>query len=442
MRMSRLLPVLALAATAGCSSLLDVAPTDRIPESIAIVDAPSARTALAGAYQALQGYSYYGEDFVILLDLSSDNTEHTGTFTDLLDVDHNAIRADNVTIYDLWAALYDGINRVNQLILKVPGISGISDDERNEILGEAYFLRALHYHNLVKLFGGVPLRLVPVTNQSDAAQITRSAVPDVYTQILADLAQAEQLITNTDNTRQATVGAVKALEARVYLYQKDWPHAQAAAEAVEGMSYDLASRYGDLFDANGADTPEDIFRVLFTLQQPNNLGYYYFSSDLGGRFEVGPTANLIAAFPQNDARLAWSIAYQEDGTAYGTKYPTVLGGEQPHVIRFGEVILIRAEALARQGQLSEAVTEYNRIKVRAGLDPDVLGVDVHTQADVVAAILAQRRLELAFEGDRWPDLVRNGLAEQVLGIPTNATLYPIPQQEIDVTPHLVQNPGY
>jgi hypothetical protein len=113
-----------------------------------------------------------------------------------------------------------------------------------------------------------------------------------------------------------------------------------------------------------------------------------------------------------------------------------------HVIRFAEVLLIRAEALARQNDLVGAVDSYNQLRARAGLAGHTLGAEVTTQADVLAAIELERRRELAFEGDRWPDLVRAGRAVEVLGIPEFQTLFPIPQAEIDVAPGLTQNPGY
>ena len=111
-----------------------------------------------------------------------------------------------------------------------------------------------------------------------------------------------------------------------------------------------------------------------------------------------------------------------------------------HVIRLGEVILIRAEALAQMNKLPEAVDEYNKTRVRAGLAPDQR--TGRTQADVLNSIYNERRLELAFEGDRWPDLVRRGVAASTLGIPANMTLFPIPQHEIDTAPGITQNPGY
>src|SRR3569623_917715 len=121
-------------------------------------------------------------------------------------------------------------------------------------------------------------------------------------------------------------------------------------------------------------------------------------------------------------------------------YRSITGTEYFPVLRLGEIILIRAEALARLNQLPEAVSQLNLIQARANAPIFVLGA--HTQQQVIDAIVAERRLELAFEGDRWPDLVRLGIAADVMGIDPTQTLYPIPQSEIDVSPGLTQNPGY
>ena len=303
------------------------------------------------------------------------------------------------------------------------------------------------------MWGETPLRLEPVTSAAQAGEITRSAVPATYTQILADLGQAKQLITaGRSQTRQASLGAVSAIEARVRLYNQDYAGAEAAAATVEGLGYSLATNFSDLFDATGNNTPEDIFRVTFTTTQSNAVGFYYLPKPLGGRYEVAPTtgaAGIIAAFDPasggnianyrpTDTRGIWSISRSGSRT-YASKYRNPAGDEDIHVIRLGEVILIRAEALAQLNRLPEAVAEYNRLRVRAGLAPDpTIGL---TQAGVLAAIARERRLELAFEGDRWPDLVRTG---QVLaiGVPAQQALLPIPQAEIDVAPNITQNPGY
>ena len=236
MRTIILAPALLFIA-AGCNSVLDTTPKDRIPEATAISDAPSARAALAGMYTALQSTSSYGEELTEFGDLSADNADNSGTFTSYLEADDNQLKANNSTIFDIWSKAYDGINRANEILAKVPGVPGLGDPERNEILGEAYFVRALEMHNLVKLFGGVPIRTDPTTSVTNIGTITRASDPDVYTQILKDLDSAGVFVTNTIPQTQATVGAVVALRARVLLYKGDYPGALAAADSVEGMGY-------------------------------------------------------------------------------------------------------------------------------------------------------------------------------------------------------------
>ena len=442
MRLHRyLLTALALAIAAGCDSTLTTEPVDRVPAEQAIVDAPTARAALVGAYDALQSLSYYGRTFLVLGDLSADNADHQGTFQYLGQVDRNQLQADNTSVTNAWIAIYDAIARVNLILREVPDVPGLTAAQKNQILGEAHFLRALHYHNLVKFWGDVPMPLEPLGDPAEAAALTRTPKAQVYTQILSDLTQAEQLMTTAKQARQASLGAARALRARVMLYQENWQGALDAANAVQAMNYLLAPVFESLFSDEGADTPEDIFRVSFTAVEYNEMGYYYL---FDGRWEVAPTANLYAAYTAADRRR--SVTVGKDGSDYeGTKFPTTIGAEDLHVIRFAEVLLTKAEALARLNRLGEAVTEYNKIRVRAGLLPHVLGTDVTTQAQVLNAIWTQRRLELALEGDRFPDLVRTGQAMTALGLPADRAfqlLYPVPSRELIVAPGLTQNPGY
>jgi len=445
--MRAVLPVILAAMATGCGSIMDLKPTNELADSRAIIDGPSAIAALHGAYDALQSLSYYGEDFVIYGDLSADNVSHTGTYSTYADAGANRLKSNHGDVSGMWQAIYDAINRTNEIIAKAPSVSMLTDKERAQVLGEAYFLRALHYHNLVKFWGDVPIVTAPSPSIAEAAGISRSSAADVYTQINADLAEAEKLITGKSNTRQGTVGAVKALQARVRLYQQDWAGAERAADSVEAMGYALAPAYSELFSANGGDTREDIFRLIFTAEDATYLGYLYLAkgSPWGGRREIAPTPTMVGAYEAGDARKAWSISYDGSNRVFGSKYPTSVGAEHPHVIRFAEVILIKAEALARRGRLGDAVTAYNRLRVRARLAPHVYGADVTTEQQVLDAIMRERRVELAFEGDRWSDLNRNGLAAATLGLPADRAyqvLYPIPQRERDVAPNLTQNPGY
>lgn len=437
-----LLPALLAAAAGSCSDILSLEPTEQVEADRAIVDAPSARAAQAGMYDALQSGSYYGGDFLFFSDLPSDDVTHTGTFTSYADANSHVMTSDNGTIESMWDVIYRAIDRANQIIARIPGIPGLGAGEANQIMGEAHFLRALHYHNLVKLWGGVPLVTAPATSIEEASQVSRATAAAVYSQILLDLTTAEQLMTVNRQSRKASRGAVRALRSRVLLFQRDWAGAEAAATAVMGMGYSLAPSYSALFSPEGDDTPEDIFKTSFTAQESQSIGYYYLSSSFGGRREVGPTANLESFYEAGDVRKTWSVRRDSRNRLHGSKWRTAVGAEDIHVIRLAEVILNRAEARAQQGNLVGAVSDYNMIRVRAGLAPHVFGVNVVTQADVLAAIYRERRAELAMEGFRWPDLVRRGEAVANQGIEPFRMLFPIPQNELDVAPNLVQNPGY
>ena len=458
MKLRTLGPVLAFLA-GGCNSVLDVKPINEIDEGQAIINEVTAQAAVTGIYDALQSGSYYGGELLFFGDLSAEDVEHTGTFTSYRQIDLNDISADNASIEGFWDALYISIGRANIVLERVPGVAGIDPAKRDQMLGEAHFLRALTYHNLVKFWGdssptglGVPLRLVPPPDIGSASSITRATTGEVYTQILRDLFQAESLMSVTSDARQASIGAVRAIRARVLLYRENWAAAEAEAEAVEAMGYALAPQYGDLFGAEGIDTPEDILRVGFTATEFCLEGYYYRANGAGGRREITPSDSLLKAYwpgyttgvPSSytpvDVRGQRNVAFRVN-TQYGSKWPTGLGAEDIHTIRFAEVLLIKAEAEARQGKLAEADSSLDLVRARAGvpaLDLVALG-----QAAAINAILQERRLELAYEGDRWPDLVRTGRAVSRLGIPAFQRLYPIPVNEIDVTiPPLVQNPGY
>ena len=432
---------------AGCSTddILQVDPATIVPAATAINDPQSARAAVLGLYDALQDGYYYGEQFLTFGDLSSDNAQHTGTFTTYADVDQNKLTAENSAIEGMWDAIYESIARANVLLKRIPEVNFLETPEKNQMMAEALFVRALGYHNLVKFFGGVPLRTDPVNEPSEVAQLSRSTPAQVYAQILADLQQAQSLVQVQRSGLKVSMGAIRALRARVYLYQQNWAGAETEANAVLAMGYALASSYSSLFDPTGAATSEDIFRVKFNTQDANSISYYYMDKSLGGRRELGPTTSIRQAFETADLRGQWSIRNATSTRFYGAKYRSVTGTEHIHVIRLGEIILIKAEAQARLGRLGEAITTLNVLRVRAGVAPLVFGSPtLSTQAQVLDAILKERRLELVFEGDRWPDLVRTGMAVTVMNLVGREfqTLYPIPQGERDVTTGLDQNPGY
>ena len=456
--------LLTLVLAAGCSGVLDVHPVNDVDESQAITTPFGARAAVAGLYDGLQDDSYYGGELFFFGDLSSDDVEHTGTFTTYRQIDRNDLTADNGSIEAFWDALYTTIGRTNIVIQKVPGVVGLDPAERDVMLGEAHFIRALTYHNLVKFWGdtaaggmGVPIVLIPPVDIPSTGLVTRQTTGEVYAQILADLTAAETLLAgSSSDAHHANLNAVHALRARVFLYQKNWAGAETEARAVAAAGFSLDGLYGHLFTADGADTPEDIFRLKFDAVDFCWEGYYYLSDLAQGRQEISPAPDLALAYDSSydgstpttynptDLRGQWNITFADTTdavTMYGAKWRTGIGGEDIHVFRFAEILLILAEAQARQNNLTGADSTLTLIRTRAGLP--AAGLGSMSQANAIDAILHERRLELAMEGDRWPDLVRTGRVQTFL--PTVAafqTLYPIPLNELDVAAGLVQNPGY
>jgi hypothetical protein len=464
-------------AAAACNNFLDVKPVAELPRDQALSGPTSARAAVVGMYDGLQdetgGYFYSG-DYLFFRDVSSDDVDWTGTFTSFADAEDNNLRPDNTDVRGMWNAMYTTVARANLVIAQLPNVGGIEAAEKDQLLGEAYFVRALVFHDLVITWGGrnpgdpgIPLPLTPAADAGVGAAATRATVAETYTQILADLDAAEaKMDPDASDVTRGTLGAVRALRARVLLFEKNYAGAEAAATAVEGMGYALADNYGDLFTADAKDTPEDIFRLTFTASDFSEEGYYYL-----GRTENEPSAVLAQAYQPSldidpasagylknwdpgDLRAQTNIVVDPSDDycgldLCGTKFPTTVGAEDIHIIRFAEVILTKAEAMARQGggKLAGAVAEVNKIRARAGLDTLVFGVDLTTQQQVIDEVMLQRRLELAMEGFRWADLVRTGAVDNYLTskatpAPLYQALYPIPSREISVAPGLVQNPGY
>lgn len=318
-------------------------------------------------------------------------------------------------------------------------------------MGEAIGIRALEYFQLVRTYGGVPLVLEPFESLDEAAQVSRASAADVFTAIETDLSTARTLLTSAgvgndaDRTR-ITPGFLDALGAQVHLQQGEWDEAEAAAmavvtEAVNSGTYALADDYASLFEANGAPTEEDIFRVSFTATDANSFGFYY---QFEGRFETGATEAIYNLYdPVLDQRFTASFDEVRPDGIEVVKFPTTVGTENIHVIRYGELLLILAEALAQQDELGDAVLYLEMVRSRAGLDP-YAAIEVDTKPEVLAAIYLERRLELAFEGERWFDLARWDMVQAAVGrtLPNPDHLLPIPVSELDVAINMTQNAGY
>lgn len=442
-----LIPVVLL--TASCEKFLDVQPDQQVDASAAITDAGSAETALNGLYNRLGSDGYYGSNYVSLSYLSGGDIQWTGSQTAPQQIANRKLTADNGNISSAWTAIYRTILSANYLIENIPGVVDpvFTQAKKNQFLGEAHFIRALAYFDLARAWGGVQLILKPTYKASDQEGIKRSSLADTYAQVLSDLNKAEGLLSGTTNRNKATQKTVWALKARYHLYQQEWDKAETFAAKVidDAANYKLLKPYNAFFANNAAGTAESVFEIGYSISFKNGHYNWFLPPALGGRREWAPNADLVALL--NNATIGGNRNTLIGQTAppgnlwYGKLYyrnPT--GTDPAYIIRVAELYLIRAEARAKQaGKLADAIADLNAVRDRAGLAPTIAA----TQAAVLLAIENERRLEFAFESDRWFDLVRTGRAKDVLNVTDpNKLLWPIPSSEILADKALDPNPGY
>lgn len=376
-------------------------------------------------------------------EMRSDNTRYIFNASYRAVIDQEAIsdftnQPANSISTAKYTTNYQIIARANQVLASVDGVD-FAEASKNNIKGQAYFLRALAYFDLVQYFGKVPLHLTPVTNREEAA-LPLSEVDAVYTQIIADASEAASLLPkkSAQEAGRATSGAAQTLLGNVYAVQKNWPAAETVLKAViDSGEYSLLGDYAAAFSISNKNSSESVFEVQFKEGTEGYAGNFIYemlpmpmsaeqvTSITGASgaqaltvesFNI-PTPEILAAYEAGDLRKDISIATAT--LSDGKTYPYIKKLLQPHtqagftgtnwpVYRYSEVLLLYAEALNEQGK---SVSNYlNDVRNRAGLeDSPAVG-----QANLRIAILAERRVELAFENKRWLDLVRTGNAESVM----------------------------
>jgi starch-binding outer membrane protein, SusD/RagB family len=433
--------IISMAALASCN-VLDIEPQNSIPAEVAFKDKAGIEKGILGAYSSFQNLSYYGRSYLIFSDLAADNLDHPSDATALeyAQVDNNAILPENASVEGLWSSGYESINAANSVIVQVPGMADMTDGEKNQALGELYFIRALSHFNLINYFGGIPVKTIPTTG-NNTFDVKRNTVAEVYQQIITDLTFAENNLAISSPKNRASRYAAKALLARVYLYQGNYAQAKVkATEVIESKAYELLDDFAAIFTDASA---ESVFEIDFTELRRNRIAEYNLPKALQARREVAPSANLLSSFEPDDIRPSATIAVL-GGQAYSTKYDDLAkGADNVIVLRLAEMYLIRAEAEARlQGDIDAIRADIDEVRARAHLQ----ATTASTYGTLLTAIEKERRAEFAFEGHRWFDLVRTGRAVDVLPKVTNInqTLFPVPLSEIITNrdPDMKQNPGY
>jgi hypothetical protein len=440
----------------SCTGKLDIKPITNVSSGQALSTASDLNALLVGAYNAIGSVNVYGGDLQRDAELLGDNGEvtWTGTFTEPQQMYTKRLLINNRQVDLTWTDAYQAINIANTVLAN---LSLAASADRNRIEGEAKFIRASMYFELVRVYAktwgdgdnnanlGVPIVLTPTTSIDASNNVARSTVAAVYTQIIQDLVDAEAKLPAT-NGFFATKGAAAAQASRVYLQKLDYTNAAAAANRViAGGQYELAELSEQAFDlrinVSGGNTSETIFAIQITDQDgTNDLNTFYSASEYGGRGDIEITDKHLALYDATDDRLGRLFYQDEIGAVRTAKFVNQYGNIQ--IFRLAEMYLTRAEANFRAGTTVGAtpLADINTIRTRAG-------ATALTSAQLTAAaILLERRLELAFEGTLLHDVkrTRQSIVAGTTTVPWNSTrlIYPIPLREITTNPALLQNAGY
>lgn len=378
---------------------------------------------------------------------------------------------ENQAFNGIWVYDYIGINRLNLGIGfltdgETVTNSGMSEARKNQLLSEAYFLKAYYYFDLVNNFGDVPLLTKSPESFEEAIEASvRASKEDVLAQIATDLTNAKGLASSTkypdpSQPWRASKGAIIALQAKVALFAQDWSTVLSLITELDALGhYSLNAEYFDSFDANLEFTDNE---VIFAYDHRSNETPNITNGlrDVVGWGFFAPTDDFIAAFEPNDPRLLYTTTADPDNKASykirGSVADNPDFGNKIY-IRYADVLLWKAEALLETGDLSGAIAIINQIRNRARTSSTADGSVIPTgtlpdrasstnASEVKDWLMHERRVELGFESQRFNDLKRWGTAETELsskGFQSKHHLYPIPQRDIDKSGGTItQNAGY
>ncbi|WP_326984161.1 RagB/SusD family nutrient uptake outer membrane protein [Chryseobacterium sp. MYb264] len=469
----------------SCSNdFIEVSPTEQVNvDDLSLYDNNEGATSFVNSIYAkfldwdMSSFAWIGVTSITSDDADKGSTAgDTGSDKDILDA--LAFTPSTPSFESLFSSNYQGINRCNQALKYLPQLNNADTSLRARLTGEAKFLRAFMYFTLVRSFGGVPLvDHVPVLgNEEDVEmQLTRKSKEEIYAFIEKDLLDAAEALPNkseygTADVGRATKGAAHALLAKVYLYQKKYQLAIDQCNLVTG--YSLTPTFLDIYKVSGENNAESIFEIQGSGNEKGK-GIKQYTQVQGARGTGGwgwgfntPTQSLYDAYTsegdteRRDATIIKKgmtlydgrvVANDADNNYYNYKAYSSAYTSQDNTdtniryLRYAEVLLIKAEALNELGQTSTAIPLLNEVRDRA----KIANTTATTQSALRTAIWKERRLELAFEHDRWFDLVRTGQAESAMAangktfVVGKHEVFPLPQTFItEAKGRSAQNPNY
>lgn len=458
--------LLALASLSCSDSFLELEDQQKVLTTEALLTLGDFNSSITGVYNVLSDADYYGRYFHLIPDVMSDDVKQNSQANRVRNYAEYVATRGDAQAEDMWEKMYEANLSLNVIINSDVKVDDDDVDDRDHIIGEAYALRGQVYFDLVRMFAqhyqftaGANHLGVPIVLDFDRFSTpARNTVEEVYTQIINDMTKALTLMKDTPrsgNKGTLSATAVKALLARVYLYKGDWTNAEAMATEVIGSGkYTLVSNANYVSSWATSYSSESIFEITVTAADNRGsdaLGRMYIVQGYG---DYLPSNDVYSLIPVGDARRG---VYKTDSKLAGdfapfrmNKYPSTQGIDNTKVMRLSEVYLIRAEARAMKAAPDEvgARADVNAIRLR-GL-PSATPIASTGQA-LLDDIARERRIELAFEGQRLWDLMRK--KQDVVRIqctspictityPNDRFILPIPEAEMDANPNIQPNPGY
>ncbi len=487
----------------ACDILDNQQPQQDIPLENLYTSTDNLESALTGAYNDVQHGDAMGSSYPLFGELMGENASWSGSFEQWRQIASHDIDLTNSQVENVWNQTFEALNDVNLIIEAVE--NGDIDDPDFEsaadrILGEALFLRAVLHFEAVRMWAkpwgftadnshlGIPLMTSGTSSPENFDNPERSTVAEVYSQVISDLDEAVTLLSGFDLSfaGRANQWNARAYLARVYLQQGEYDEvASLTEEVIESNAYSLEGAPQDyFFSPTEENSSEAVFDIVHTEQDNpgvnNSLSTFYAHTDFGGRGDIQITDDYFTAlveatsdqaedlpsgFTFEDLRET-ELIYESTATL---KYDDGTNtDDNAPVIRYADVILMRAEALAETataynpaGQSGEAIDLLNEVRLRSirvfneqGGSEDASqffayeATDFTSNEELLDAIRLERRVELAFEGKRKHDLVRLGLdvpsgTSGAVNTPdANDLTWPIPESELDANPNIEQNPGY
>lgn len=459
------------------------------------------QTAIFGVNGALAHESLFGRAYINALQLRDDMSDIGNRSTATFRIQLNDFGATSVNQWmtQIWQQSYVAISCANTAEAGAKSLK-LADAEINPLIGEARFLRAFCYYNLVRMFGSLPYIDYPVSNPESVKTISKTPEADVYKAIIADLEFAKQWLPNkqpSETRTRPSKGTAAAYLASVYLTTKDYAKAYTEAKYVIDnkalFGYELEADFQNIFRADKTSTIKEVIFAVDFLGAINQGSYnddliipMTYPRDINGGFGVVvPSLKTYNSFNDLDYRKKVSFDTEVRNLTTGAVVPyTAWKESRPHIakwsrfpgvtganfrysdhnycdMRYAEVLLIAAEALAESGSVNaEAESYLNLVRARARNAAGVVGsYPANVQSGLgksafIDQVMEERRIELAFEWKRWFDIKRRNLGDIAFKGPNSTEpqpafdanrdyLFPIPKTELDINPNLApQNPGY